>query len=167
MSAPLTILDQIVANLLSTLAGVTTAGGFYESISPEEENTTEGNIVATEDGTAKLVLHTLEPEPTEAPTMASAWWQPFDLNLYVLEPADSGYSSKERCRVLYGEIVKQLMLDYHRGTDTVSGGALAVDTMIGTVRPVDLAQCRGAVDGMTIPVKVHYRHSINDPTILR
>lgn len=156
MAEVLPIVEQITANVISTLAGVTVARGFQQSL-----KVARAKPKGTPAGTNLAIVVELDPESNSEPSeMALRWWQPYAVLLLVFEPENSTYPTRKRLQLMAADAAKALMVDYQRG-------GLACDTQIRGGQWMDNAADFDAADGMLFIFAVDYSHDVNDPYILR
>jgi hypothetical protein len=148
----LPVSEQIDLNVIATLEGVTTAGGYAVTLTPVERFKVRGNatdhlkaVVCVGDDSAL--------SDNDTPQYAQAWTRPYEIVVFVFEPEVTQVSFNTTCNLARASIEKALMQDITRG-------GLAQNTFI---RDPQLF-CK-AIDasGITVRFDVQYRTQFDDP----
>ena len=151
MALRLPIVDQIQANLFTTIQGIVAGPNSVDpqfTLTPEYEDNVEGNVPAD----LKVIIYRddEEDEIEQAPVGWEQKTQNFLLVAYSYESQSASKPVEDRASVIGADICRALMVD-------VTRGSLACDTRIGSPK---LAQDRRAI---AIPVAVRYQHVYGNP----
>ena len=154
---PAPVIEQIAANVLTTLAGVTTVAGYSVTLAPERRKKA-GNTPAH----LKCVIFQGAPITDQLTTGAPAGLiyrrTPFVLQVWVIDSEDSSTAIDEKINYVIADIEKALMADPHRN-------ALAHDTILG--EPEIFDEGENGYSGVLIPFEVQHGHLFSDPTTAR
>lgn len=149
---PTSVLENITANVLATLATITTANGYTYTLSAEREkrygNTPKDKLVVVKQG---------DPQPLpDSPGMALQWSQPYYLDIHVQIPEDQNDSliPSTVLNAICADIHKALLVDRTRGN-------FSLDTQIAASQEWLVQQ--GDFDGRTFNFNVNYRTLETDP----
>lgn len=149
----LTVRENILANIKTTLASITVANGYVNTITNVDRWKSIGNdletmpsivIAAGSEGCREDSFNLVHCELT---VMLSLWYR---------HPETDATYSDTKLNSLLGDIKKALNVD-------VTRGGYAQDTQITEIEPFDVEQGQPHV-GLLISVRVNYRHRNNDPT---
>lgn len=156
--------ELVMDNLLATLAGVTVANNYQVTLNQVTRNTPVGTNRDTNSGVIVdqgVCVRELDQEDAdESPLQTRDYWLPIELLLAVFEPDDSLYPPRRRLQLMRADIIKALLAD-------VSRGGNAQDTVVRPYSWVLDADAWGAVDGMSLPIRIRYREDYFDPYVLR
>ena len=149
--AALPILEQIAANVKTTIEGITAANGYQQdlrSVTRPVRNT----IPDTRDLSVEITQGDAEPD-IECPHMFVQWIQTFAITAFVVNSDTATAPIDTRINTLRADIEKCLRVDPSRG-------GLAIDTTIG---PPLIYEEPGAFTGIVIIALVRYRTLEDDP----
>lgn len=150
------IVEQIAANVLSTLNGLVVTGpslaamplATYTAVRPAQvwPPVNTGLILVMQEGRAiKVPL-------SQTPGMRVAWMQPFTLAAFIAAPDTGTVPVDTYLNEMFADVHNALLADYHRA-------GLAVDTLIDEPDYVHSSQGWSAVE---INVLVHFRTLYTD-----
>jgi hypothetical protein len=155
MSTP--IIEDIAANVLTTLNGVTTAAGYNQTLTVyrprrvDFSDITPGDLVG--------VVYQIESEEfneNKAQT-SSQWRQKFRAEIQVISSDTATETIDTRCNQVAADIMKALMVDAYRGKADGS----VIDTMIDGSSFIH--EDGGESSGVIVDFSVIYRTKITSP----
>jgi len=147
------IREQIVQNIVTTLGGITTGGGYANTVA----SVTRPNPgLGKEFSDLTLVVHQGDPDPQPGNIqLGREWVLPVQIICPVEESTTSSTPIDARLNSIAADVEKILMVDTHRSS-------LAIRTEIG---PQDYAPIEpdAHIGAVTININIHYRTRWNDP----
>lgn len=156
----LPIIQQIIADLVTTIEGVTTGNGYEISVDSVYRPATIGDFDRTPAG--NYVVQLLQDDPLPNPDNGFsgnpprvAWDQPIQLDLIYRPSDDDTDPMQQVLDVFEAEIIKAVMADPQRND-------LAIDTNLSP--SVWWTDKEDGTAGKSLVVTIEYRHQENDPT---
>lgn len=145
----LPIVEQIAADLLTTLDGLSTEAGTLDAKRPTRHGGRDHTL-----GDLVTLIEQTRNERLEG--MAGGWWcrQHFDLAVYLRSSDDASTPIDTRCNQAAASLIVALMADKTRGglaTRTDWGGFYMFVTS------------DGAFSGVVVEITVDYRTNLDDP----
>ena len=148
------ILEQISANVLTTVASVTIANGYEQTVTAERRQQRYAETAQPIRDKNVVIYQDVPVLDEGVPQGHIGWYQPYWLECYVLEDEGSGTAVDTRVNSIRADVEKALLVDRHRGT-------LAVDTDIEA--PAAIEDENGATLGVAVRAVVRYRTLESDP----
>ena len=149
------IVEQIAADVLTTVQTVTTGNGYNYTVSAKRMPSQAETIGPADLG---VILYQGDPakKTDSEPQNRYDWMQPFFLACYVSIKEDDVTEPAIETKVnrVRADIEKALMVDRNRST-------LAIDTIIG--EPVAFDTGIDGMDGIVVRIDVWYRVDQDDP----
>jgi hypothetical protein len=145
---PTPIIEQIAAEIKTTLDGLATSGGNLDAIRPSKVDLLSGW------GDLTCLVNQAEAARLDGATMTAAWMQSFLLVAIVIDSDKVDTSIDTRLNTVRADIEKQLMVDLTRG-------GLAKNTTVEEATPFEGEP--GEATGIAIKITVHYATADNDP----
>jgi hypothetical protein len=150
------ILESIAVNIETTLAGITTAAGYNQTLYPKRSKRVDFGDASFLD--CHVLIIQGKAENAKSPTMCEAYLQPFTLGLSIINSDKSTESVDIRINKAVADIIKAVLVDPRRG-------GYAKNT---TVKPATLfLDGSGVSTGADIDIEVLYYTAYNDPYTLR
>ena len=148
------VVELITLDILSTLATITKANGYYNDIGTIERHNRLGNVPAD----LKCIVFQEDPTEVQEPAlMHKEWNQPYSLVVFVIEPDQSTRPVDMRINLIRADIEMALVT----GTSYTRGG-YAIDTVIHAPEMFDDA--KGQLSGIVLHCEVHYRTTFDNPS---
>ncbi len=150
MSTP--IKEDIAANMLTTLNGVTTGNSYNQTITGIRALRIDYANVSPDDLT--FILTQGEEEVVETGYGKKAWMQHYDVLCIVVDSDSSTTAVETRINQVEADIRKAVRVAPQRGVTGV------LDTIVNPSSPLP-----DGVDftGVILDISVHYRHDEDDP----
>ena len=146
-----TIRQKILDNMKTTLEGITVAAGYANDVNVQEWQQ-KGNDLEPAATTPVIVINMGPEEKEHKPSFIINCILDVVLDVWVISPANT----ETKLNSLLGDIEKILAIDHTRG-------GYAENTHL--INAVTFETVRGQpYAGITITVKIKYKHSSTDPT---
>lgn len=148
----MTVREQILANIQTTLEGVTTGNGYNNTLASVQRWSMHGNsLVDVPCVVINIGAESKLPDPNPLMTCQMRVY----MDLWVRQAEDDTTPTDTLLNSIFGDIEKALAVDITRG-------GLAIDTLVtdSVVFETDESQPHA---GLTIEINVNYRHQQNDP----
>ena len=149
---PTPILELIAQNVATTLGGITTAGGYENTLTVERAKRL-GNIP----GDRRVVIHqgdARKESPEDDSRAHITWNQSFLCTAFAVESEASVTAIDQRINSLRADMEKALMVDPTRG-------GYALDTFIED--PINFSDEGGGWEGIVVHCVVKYRTLLGNP----
>ncbi len=147
-----TIRENILANIKTTLEGITEANGYNNDIASVQRWMQRGNILKS---VPCIVISAGQEDKRPEPNPLMSCRITVYLELYLRQNETDQTPTDSLINSLLGDIEKALMLDYTRGGN-------ALDTNIRAIIPFETQE--GQVNaGAVIEIEILYQHQQNDP----
>ncbi len=151
MSVP--IIENIAANILTTLNGVTTGNGYNQTIVLKRLSRVDYDTEAAGDDLEGLVLQGIR-ERIDGVFQLDNWRIPFVILVYALNDDGSADTIDTRLNQIEADMSKALRVDITRGSN-------AYQTEIGSAEFVGADD--GSISAVMLPITVDYRVLKDDP----
>lgn len=155
MSTP--IIEDIAANLKTTLDGITTAAGYNQTLVGHRPRRIDFIDQTLEDKDVLIVQTACEESDEEKAIQTLQFRQHFDLVAFVVDSDSETDPIDTRINQVWSDIVKALMVDPYRGKTDGS----VIDTKIHSATMIQDES--GVTSGVVLDISVLYRTSITDP----
>jgi hypothetical protein len=147
----LPIIEQIAANILDTISGITEAAGFNYTLTAER-HLKSGNIREH----LKAVIYQEDPEPQpDRVYFTKEWIQPFVVGVYISPPETDLTPMDQYKNIIAADVTKAIMADIYRG-------GLALRTTIRAYASF-ATENNEEWEGIAIAIAVQYRTVETDP----
>jgi hypothetical protein len=150
----LTIRENIMLNLKSTLEAITKAHGYANTIASVQRWNQRGAIFSN---FPTIIINAgpedKKPEPHPLATCSFKIY----IDIWTNQPEDETLSSDEILNSLLGDVEKALAADITRGGH-------AIDTNITGNLPFETVQGQPQI-GISIEIEVIYQHQLTDPAV--
>lgn len=148
----LSILEQIAANVASTIAGVTTSNGYTHDLTTYRPSKA---IQTVKDYTAYVTLAAVDRDDTKfTPYQHAQWLAHFEVLIGTMPQEGDTTAIGTYQNSIRADVEKALMVDPFRN-------GLALDTLLMGGETLD--QDNGGFDGLLIRFDVRFRTLIADP----
>lgn len=147
------IIEDIAANLLTTINGVTTGNGFNQTIVCKRPGRVDYDTEAAGDDLEDLVYQTSR-ERIDGPFNLYSWRQGFDIVVFALNDDGSSTTIDTRLNQIAEDISKAVRVDITRGDN-------AIQTDISQVAFGEVDD--GSISVVAIEVMIDYRVLKSDP----
>jgi len=141
--------ENILANILTTLQGITTINGYVNTISSVQRWSQDGNSLAN---VPCIIVNAGQEDCEDRPGFITNCKLSVLLDVWSVKPTDTD----THLNSLLGDIKKSLMSDYTRG-------GYAIATRIKNILPFESTEGQPYC-GLMVNVEVEYRHKTTDPT---
>lgn len=153
-----TVRERILANIKTTLEGITVINGYHSQFTPEtvQRWSMHGN---DSNGTPFLVIVPGEQAQEPLENSLSSCDMRVLLQVFLVHRENDTTSTDTHLNRLEGDIKKAIMVDETRG-----GNALS--TQIEGTGPFDVVP-EQIVAGLIVGLSIQYRYLVSDPTVAR
>lgn len=146
------IVEQIAENLKTTVAGITVANGYNQTLTPIRPKRNDWSDVAPVNG--MVLISQDDDAPVDNAALSSIQFaQEFMMDCIVLDSDAVATSIDTRINQVKSDIRKAVMVDPTRG-------GLAIDTVIGPSAKFDDGN---GLTGITVTCIIVYRTNLTDP----
>lgn len=149
------VIELIAENVLDAVNSVKTANGYFQSLTAKRPKKQDFSDYSPADGIVLVV----QSDPVEVESSASGtrqWRVAFVCEAMVIDSDFDQPPVDTRMNRIASDLTKALLADHTRG-------GLAIDTTAMATTKFD--DGAGSV-GIACPFEVHYRHKIDDPTVV-
>ncbi len=150
---PVPIIENIAANILTTINGVTTGNGYNQTITAKRPSRVDYDSEAAADD-LEGVIYQGKRERLTSPLTMQTWRQPFAIVVYALNDDGSETTIDTRLNQICADMEKALRVDVTRGDN-------AYQTDIG--EPEFMVADDGSISAVVLPITVDYRVLKSDP----
>ena len=147
------IIENIAANLLTTINGVTTDNGYNQTIVVKRASRVDYDSEAAADD-LEGVIYQGKRDRLTSEMNSYTWRHPFAIIVYALNDDGSAVTIDTRLNQICADMEKALRVDITRGGN-------AYQTDIG--EPETLVADDGSVSAVILPITVDYRVLKSDP----
>jgi len=153
MSTP--VIEHIAANLATVIEGITTAGGYNQTLTVIRPRRQDYEDVSLDDGVCLVTAG--DESPVDSAIGTDQWDQEFFLGCIVLDDDDAETSIDTRINQVKSDIRKALAVEMDTG-DMLGG--LALDILRGPATKFDDGD---GLSGVVLSCVVSYRTVAGDP----
>ncbi len=147
------IIENIAANILTTVNGVTTGNGYNQTIVVKRMSRVDYDSEAAADDLEGLIYQG-QREPLTHAMNSYTWRQPFTIIVFALNDDGSAVTIDTRLNQICADMEKALRVDITRG-----GNAYQTDIK----EPTFLYADDGSSSAVMLPITVDYRVLNTDP----
>jgi hypothetical protein len=151
------VLESILANLVTTGVGITTVNGYDFTVDSAQRFDIERNSLVN---LRTLIVSSIDQDKLVETTRTIEWGANVQIVFHVVH--DRAADSRSTDAVLTearANLWKAFMVDRRRG-------GYAVDTSIENMTDFDLVTDDGRDTGVLLSLRIRYRHSATDPAVV-
>jgi hypothetical protein len=150
MSTP--IIEYIAANIKTTIDGITTTGGYNQTLIGHRPRRVD--FIDSSFNDKDVLIVQKEMDVVEGAIQSAEWRQHFDVIVSLLDADAATDTIDTRINVAAADIMKALLIDHTRG-------GYAIDTTIHKAAMMEDES--GITSGVVLDISVLYRTKYTDP----